>query len=128
MGCTSSSVNNNVMENNPLSATEIQQRIEAPTESKHLAIGDIKMRYAWVSQRGYYPDGRIASVLILGELPQKFHFSIFFVEQHLTRQTKMPFQCSRYLAKPAAPTKLSWEFLMDTDAMDITVHATFGTM
>lgn len=40
----------------PLTALEIQARIECPTEMKLLEIGGFKMKYAWVSQRGYYPD------------------------------------------------------------------------
>jgi hypothetical protein len=60
MGCTNSSTKN-VMENNPLTALQIQQRIEAPSECKQLIIGGVTMRYAWVSQRGYYPDGEPTS-------------------------------------------------------------------
>lgn len=40
----------------PLSEKEIQMRIEAPAESQVFTVGGITFRYAWVSQRGYYPD------------------------------------------------------------------------
>jgi hypothetical protein len=41
----------------PLSDREIQSRIECPQSTLNMAIGKTKIRYAYVSQRGYYPDG-----------------------------------------------------------------------
>jgi hypothetical protein len=43
----------------PLTKEELQQRIVAPSEIQILSTGGIKIRYAWVSQRGYYPDGYV---------------------------------------------------------------------
>jgi hypothetical protein len=63
-------MNNTVMENNPLTPLQIQQRIEAPSECKQLVIGGITMRYAWVSQRGYYPDGEAASLFLVLRISQ----------------------------------------------------------
>lgn len=57
MGCSGSKLRKSIMENNPLTESEIQQRIEAPREPIRLSIDGINMRCAWVSQRGYYPDG-----------------------------------------------------------------------
>lgn len=56
MGCTGSK-RQHAHEHSPLTELQIRERIEAPTECKTLAIAGVKMRYAWVSQRGYYPDG-----------------------------------------------------------------------
>lgn len=44
------------MKTNPLSEVEILSRIDAPKESKNLEIEGVKMRYAYMSQRGYYPE------------------------------------------------------------------------
>lgn len=41
---------------NPLTEKEIQARIEAAKESHVLELGGVKYRYAYVSQRGYYPE------------------------------------------------------------------------
>lgn len=41
-----------------LSAQEVQARIEAPVSSVTLEIGGYKIRYAYISQRGFYPDDR----------------------------------------------------------------------
>ena len=46
----------NVRTNAPLSKSEIQQRIEAPTATAEIEIDGLRIRYAWVSQRGYYPE------------------------------------------------------------------------
>lgn len=78
MGCTSSSARgDDVMagrsplpsknlststRSNPLTATEIQSRIEAPKESQFLEIAGVKIKYAWTSQRGYYPEGLLLNV------------------------------------------------------------------
>eukprot|EP01035_Chromulina_nebulosa_P017471 gene17471-23023_t len=70
MGCTQSSQSNRVNrsvskldnhtdsinKNNPLSEKELLQRIEAPITSQKMTINGINYTYAWVSQRGYYPD------------------------------------------------------------------------
>ena len=40
----------------PLSAKEIEQRIDASPATKLLKFDDFSMRYAYVCQRGYYPD------------------------------------------------------------------------
>eukprot|EP01036_Dinobryon_divergens_P032546 gene32546-42159_t len=64
MGCNSSKVSRpnpkssdpTRAKNAPLTETEIQSRMEAPKDAHCMTIGGISMRYAWVSQRGYYPD------------------------------------------------------------------------
>jgi hypothetical protein len=40
----------------PLSDKEIESRIECSAEAQIMKIGQIVYRYAYVSQRGYYPD------------------------------------------------------------------------
>jgi hypothetical protein len=40
----------------PLSEKEIESRIECSDEAQIMKIGKIVYRYAYVSQRGYYPD------------------------------------------------------------------------
>lgn len=68
MGCTQSTSNINhhqkssgekrvVHKPNPLTESEILMRIEAPNESKTLSLDGVNFNYAWVSQRGYYPEG-----------------------------------------------------------------------
>lgn len=42
----------------PLTDNEIQSRIEGPVETQVCTIGGIRYRYAWISQRGYYPRGQ----------------------------------------------------------------------
>ncbi len=42
---------------NRLSEVEIQQRMEATNENKTVTHAGITIQYAWVSQRGFYPDG-----------------------------------------------------------------------
>lgn len=42
---------------NPLTDLEIQSRIEASKSVQTLEIDGVKMRYAFMSQRGYYPEG-----------------------------------------------------------------------
>jgi hypothetical protein len=49
----------------PLTEKELEQRIVAPSETQILKIGGINIRYAWVSQRGYYPDGYIYFEIII---------------------------------------------------------------
>jgi hypothetical protein len=43
----------------PLTENEIQSRIEGPSESQVVRIGDVQYKYAWISQRGFYPHGMI---------------------------------------------------------------------
>ena len=40
----------------PLSEKEIESRIECPDQAQTIQIGKIVYRFAYVSQRGYYPD------------------------------------------------------------------------
>eukprot|EP01031_Cornospumella_fuschlensis_P035742 gene35742-43354_t len=40
----------------PLTEKEILARIDAPQASQLLTLGGITYRYAWLSQRGYYPE------------------------------------------------------------------------
>ncbi len=77
MGCTNSKQEKSVAKNTdqpvavresslkpvPLTLQEIQARIECPTEMKLLEIGGFKMKYAWVSQRGYYPDCELYAII-----------------------------------------------------------------
>jgi hypothetical protein len=39
-----------------LTQKEIQMRIEAPEISQTFIQNDVTIKYAWVTQRGYYPD------------------------------------------------------------------------
>jgi hypothetical protein len=89
MGCTNSSLKN-VHEHNPLTETQIRERIEAPKECKGLTIADMKMRYAWVSQRGYYPDGTSGSCYILQDPVSDFNF-LFYVA--LDKENQDAFTC-----------------------------------
>jgi hypothetical protein len=43
----------------PLSPAEIQKRIEAPKETRTTNHDGLEIKFAWVSQRGYYPDGKL---------------------------------------------------------------------
>jgi hypothetical protein len=97
MGCTQSNGRNNqptsphhtvtsesgfqATKSNPLSEKEIQQRIDAPSEVQTTSIAGINFRYAWVSQRGYYPECNRNS---LGQTI-KAYFNFF---QRLTRTIK----------------------------------------
>lgn len=42
----------------PMSNAEIESRIESIETTESLILGGIKLRYAYLSQRGYYPDGK----------------------------------------------------------------------
>jgi serine/threonine protein phosphatase PrpC/CRP-like cAMP-binding protein len=44
--------------NAPLTSNEIQERIEAPASSQTVKIGSYTIQYAFISQRGFYPDDR----------------------------------------------------------------------
>lgn len=43
-----------------MSKTEIHKRIDSIPETCTAKFGGITVRYAYLSQRGYYPDGKIA--------------------------------------------------------------------
>lgn len=47
--------------NGPLTLEDINARITAPVASKTVRMKDFELQFAFVSQRGYYPDG-ISSV------------------------------------------------------------------
>lgn len=49
----------------PLTAKEIEKRIDASSETKLLKFEEFSMRYAYVCQRGYYPDGKEMKVYSL---------------------------------------------------------------
>lgn len=66
MGCSSSKAQNAskpVEQTGPLTETEIEARISAPSETQNINIAGVSMRYAWVSQRGYYPDGKLINLI-----------------------------------------------------------------
>ena len=44
--------------NEPMTNAEIENRIECSESSRTATIGGVKVRYAFLSQRGYYPDGK----------------------------------------------------------------------
>lgn len=63
MGCTNSKPRaveqpDTSQKPNPLTSQQLKARSDCPLDARHLDIGDIKTRYAWVSQRGYYPDSK----------------------------------------------------------------------
>lgn len=41
----------------PMTKTEIHKRIESIDETRRIKFGGVSVRYAYLSQRGYYPDG-----------------------------------------------------------------------
>ena len=43
--------------NEPMTNAEIENRIECSESSRTATFGGVKVRYAFLSQRGYYPDG-----------------------------------------------------------------------
>lgn len=51
-----SGVKRNSRTRSSLSKKEVQQRIDASPENKVISHAGLKIQYAWVSQRGYYPD------------------------------------------------------------------------
>jgi hypothetical protein len=122
MGCTNSSLKN-VHEHNPLTETQIRERIEAPKECKGLTIADMKMRYAWVSQRGYYPDGTSGSCIIQDPV----RILIFFVMQPSIRKTKTHSPVYRSSVAQDALIKRFSVSLMGMAATGTTVRATRGT-
>jgi hypothetical protein len=48
----------------PLTVQEIESRMEAPKKVQSFKLGKVDYRYAYVSQRGYYPDGNSTTMLI----------------------------------------------------------------
>eukprot|EP00600_Ochromonadales_sp_CCMP1393_P006191 CAMPEP_0174958214 /NCGR_PEP_ID=MMETSP0004_2-20121128/2501_1 /TAXON_ID=420556 /ORGANISM="Ochromonas sp., Strain CCMP1393" /LENGTH=1206 /DNA_ID=CAMNT_0016206405 /DNA_START=132 /DNA_END=3749 /DNA_ORIENTATION=- len=61
MGCTGSNPRKGGSSavtrfNNPLTDSEIKERVDAAPSSQNLKIAGVTIRYGWVSQRGYYPD------------------------------------------------------------------------
>jgi hypothetical protein len=70
MGCCgpSKEASNNVVIGNhhvakhdePMTTAEIESRIDAIEHTKSATFGGISVRYAYLSQRGYYPDGMYA--------------------------------------------------------------------
>lgn len=45
----------------PMSNAEIESRIESIEKTETAVFGGMKLRYAYLSQRGYYPDGEYNS-------------------------------------------------------------------
>jgi len=43
-------------EDEPMTNAEIESRIESIEKTKNVVLGGMKIRYAYLSQRGYYPD------------------------------------------------------------------------
>ena len=41
----------------PMTLAEIESRIESIDKTTSATFGGLKVRYAYLSQRGYYPDG-----------------------------------------------------------------------
>ncbi len=41
----------------PMTKTEIDKRIDSINETRKATFGGVSVRYAYLSQRGYYPDG-----------------------------------------------------------------------
>jgi len=61
MGCCPSKdlsavVGNHPTKDEPMTMAEIESRIESIEYTKTATLGGIKVRYAYLSQRGYYPD------------------------------------------------------------------------
>jgi hypothetical protein len=45
------------LKDEPMSNAEIESRIECIEKTETIVLGGLKLRYAYLSQRGYYPDG-----------------------------------------------------------------------
>ena len=43
----------------PMTNAEIQSRIDSIEKTESIVLGGMKLRYAYLSQRGYYPDGEL---------------------------------------------------------------------
>lgn len=39
----------------------MEGRVECSEQTKHASFGGVKVRYAYFSQRGYYPDGKFCT-------------------------------------------------------------------
>lgn len=46
-------------EDEPMTHAEIESRIESSEKTHNVVLGGMKIRYAYLSQRGYYPDGKL---------------------------------------------------------------------
>lgn len=46
----------------PMTKAEIQSRIESIERTESVVFGGMKLRYAYLSQRGYYPDGKFGAI------------------------------------------------------------------
>lgn len=77
MGCINSSPNRGSQDptrttaqrnSNPLTEKEIQARIDAPKHTQTVTIGGVTYKYAWVSQRGYYPDCTLLIIFLFFSL------------------------------------------------------------
>ena len=116
----------NVAQNSPLTAIQIRQRIEAPQESKTHCSAGVTMRYAWVSQRGYYPDGE-RPLFFFPSIVQ-FMYIIIFLFQLWTKRIKthLPlFQVSEEIVRSMS---CFLAFLTDMVVMGISVRAMFAIM
>ena len=49
----------------PLTYKDVQSRIESIPETKTATFGGLRVRYAYITQRGYYPEGASSSLLSL---------------------------------------------------------------
>lgn len=56
MGCMNSKSEASSQFTGPLTKSEIQQRIVASQAAEHCSTGAVDFLYAYISQRGYYPD------------------------------------------------------------------------
>ncbi len=52
----------------PRTKREIHTRIESINETCSATFGGVSVRYAYLSQRGYYPDGELLSLHILSSI------------------------------------------------------------
>ena len=101
---------------NPLTDKEILMRIEAPSETQQLSLSGIKVRYAWVSQRGYYPECKFWILML-----SKF----ISWHQHRTKTIKMLSQfCLSWLMRICIFSL----FTTDTGKMDTFARDLLGTM
>ena len=49
----------------PMTKHEIGKRIDSINETRTASFGGVSVRYAYLSQRGYYPDGTFHALLLL---------------------------------------------------------------
>lgn len=68
MGCNqSSSIDHKkprALSSTPMSKQEIGKRIDAIDQTCTATFGGVTVRYAYLSQRGYYPDGKSGGTYI----------------------------------------------------------------